>query len=181
MINSMGHEVEADLAGRPALLRDASARALAYLGGVTDRPVAPAAADVAALDRLDFALPEAGRDAASVLALLDDYGSPGTVASGGPRYSGFVTGGALPIAQAAAWLTTAWDQNAALSVMSPTAAVLNRVALRWVTELLGLPGETGGGEHPKAPAIISPGGAQGRRRRAQRQAEAHCAGTEGWR
>ena len=51
---------------------------------------------------------------------------PRTVASGGPRYFGFVTGGALPVAQAAAWLTTAWDQNAALSVMSPAASVLNR-------------------------------------------------------
>ena len=145
MISRLASEVEADLAGRPALLRDACSRALAYLSGLGDRPVAPAAADVAALNRLDFALPGAGQDAASVLALLDDYGSPGTVASGGPRYFGFVTGGALPIAQAAAWLTAAWDQNAALSVMSPTASVLNRVALRWVTELLGLPEGTGGG------------------------------------
>jgi glutamate/tyrosine decarboxylase-like PLP-dependent enzyme len=145
MINRLAHDVAADLAGRPALLRDASARALAYLGGLADRPVAPAAADVAALHRLDFALPGPGQDAASVLALLDDYGSPGTVASGGPRYFGFVTGGALPIAQAAAWLTAAWDQNAALSVMSPTASILNRVALRWITELLGLPDGTGGG------------------------------------
>ena len=144
MINRSAHEAPADLAGRPALLRDACSRALAYLGGLADRPVAPAAADVAALDRLDFGLPEAGQDAASVLALLDDYGSPGTVASGGPRYFGFVTGGALPIAQAAAWLTTAWGQNAALSVMSPTASVLNRVALRWVTDLLGLPEGTDG-------------------------------------
>jgi len=138
-------QVEAKLAGRPALLRDACSRALAYLGGLAERPVAPAPGDVAALDRLDFALPGPGLDAASVLALLDDYGSPGTVASGGPRYFGFVTGGALPIAQAAAWLTAAWDQNSALAVMSPTASVLNRVALRWVTELLGLPAGTGGG------------------------------------
>ena len=145
MIKHLTGEVEAELAGRPALLRDACSRALAYLGGLDGRPVAPAAADVAALDRLDFTLPGAGQDAASVLALLDDYGSPGTVASGGPRYFGFVTGGALPVAQAAAWLTAAWDQNAALSVMSPTASVLNRVALRWVTELLGLPEGTGGG------------------------------------
>jgi len=145
MINHLTGEVEAELAGRPALLRDACSRALAYLGGLDGRPVAPAAADVAALDRLDFALPGAGQDAASVLALLDDCGSPGTVASGGPRYFGFVTGGALPVAQAAAWLTAAWDQNAALSVMSPSASVLNRVALRWVTELLGLPEGTGGG------------------------------------
>ena len=141
----MADEVAAGLAGRPALLRDACSRALIYLGGLADRPVAPAAADVAALDRLDFALPGPGLDATSVLALLDDYGSPGTVASGGPRYFGFVTGGALPIAQAAAWLTAAWDQNSALAVMSPTASMLNRVALRWVTDLLGLPAGTGGG------------------------------------
>ena len=145
MINRWADEIEADLAARPALLRDASSRALAYLGRLDRRPVAPAAADVAALGGLDFALPGAGLAAASVLAMLDDYGSPGTVASGGPRYFGFVTGGALPIAQAAAWLTAAWDQNAALSVMSPTASVLNQVALRWVTELLGLPDGTGGG------------------------------------
>jgi glutamate/tyrosine decarboxylase-like PLP-dependent enzyme len=145
VINRWTDEIEADLAARPALLRDAASRALAYLGGLDGRPVAPAAADVAALGRLDFALPGAGLDAASVLAMLDDFGSPGTVASGGPRYFGFVTGGALPIAQAAAWLTAAWDQNAALSVMSPTASVLNQVALRWVTELLGLPDGTGGG------------------------------------
>src|SRR5580693_5977494 len=136
MINRLASEVEAELAGRPALLRDACSRALAYLGGLDGRPVAPAAADVAALDRLDFALPGTGQDAASVLALLDDYGSPGTVASGGPRYFGFVTGGALPVAQAATWLSTAWDQNAALSVMSPAAARLNSVALRWITELI---------------------------------------------
>ncbi len=138
-------EIADALAGRPALLRDACARALAYLDGLSDRPVAPAAADVAALGRLDFALPEAGLDAAAVLALLDEAGSPATVASGGPRYFGFVTGGALPVAQAAAWLTTAWDQNAALSVMSPAASMLTGVALRWVTELLGLPTGSGGG------------------------------------
>ena len=138
-------DVAEALSGRPALLRDACARALAYLDGLADRPVAPSAADVAALGRLDCALPGPGLDAAAVLALLDEAGSPATVASGGPRYFGFVTGGALPVAQAAAWLITAWDQNAALSVMSPAASVLTTVALRWVTELLGLPAGSGGG------------------------------------
>ena len=94
---------------------------------------------------LDFPLPAAGRPGKDVLALLDEAASPATVASGGPRYFGFVIGGALPAAQAAAWLTAAWDQNAALTVMSPAAARLDAVALRWVTELLGLPPGTGGG------------------------------------
>jgi glutamate/tyrosine decarboxylase-like PLP-dependent enzyme len=107
--------------------------------------VAPAADAVAALGRLDFALPGSGLGAPEVLGLLDRFGSPGTVASAGPRYFGFVTGGALPVAQAAAWLITAWDQNAALTLMSPAAAMLNAVALRWVAELLALPADVGGG------------------------------------
>jgi glutamate/tyrosine decarboxylase-like PLP-dependent enzyme len=138
-------DVPTVLAGRPALLRDACQRALAYLDGLADRRVAPADAAIAALDSLDFALPAPGLAAAEVLRLLDEFGSPTTVASNGPRYFGFVTGGSLPVAQAAAWLTAAWDQNAALTVMSPAAARLSAVALRWAAELLGLPGGVGGG------------------------------------
>ena len=67
------------------------------------------------------------------------------MASAGPRYFGFVTGGAWPIAVAASWLLAAWDQNAALSVMSPVATRLDAVAVRWVCQLLGLPAETAGG------------------------------------
>ena len=133
------------LAERPALLREASDRALAYLASVAERPVAPSKEAVAGLDDLDFELPAAGLAAPEVLRRLDATGSPATVASNGPRYFGFVTGGALPVAQAAAWLGAAWDQNAALTVMSPVAARLGEAALRWIVELLGLPAGTAGG------------------------------------
>ncbi len=132
-------DVAAMLSGRAALLQDAAARAVAYLGTVNERPVAPGPEAVAALADLDFPLPPRGLDAGRVLELLDDTGSPATVASNGPRYFGFVVGGALPAAQAAAWLTAAWDQNAALTVMSPVAARLGAVASGWITGLLGLP------------------------------------------
>lgn len=129
---------------RDALLADAAARARRYLAGVADRPVFPPAGDVAGLDRLDFALPDAGLPPAEVVDLLDRVGSPATVASAGPRYFGFVTGGALPAAVAAAWMSAAWDQNAAMAVMSPVAARLDAVALGWVVDLLGLSGGTTG-------------------------------------
>ncbi len=132
------------LSGRAALLRDACDRALAYLGDVADRRVAPGPQALAGLSELDFDLPGPGLAAPEVLRLLDDAGAPATVASNGPRYFGFVTGGALPVAQAAAWLGAAWDQNAALTVMSPAAARLTAVALRWMTDLLGLPAGTAG-------------------------------------
>ncbi|MFT3853459.1 MAG: pyridoxal-dependent decarboxylase [Ilumatobacteraceae bacterium] len=40
-------------------------------------------------------------------------------------------------------MTSAWDQNAALPVMSPIAATLHTVARRWLLEVLGLPPATG--------------------------------------
>src|SRR2546429_3841490 len=51
----------------------------------------------------------------------------------------------VPAALAANWLAAAWNQNAALRVMSPVAAELEEVVLRWVCEALGLPQECAGG------------------------------------
>jgi glutamate/tyrosine decarboxylase-like PLP-dependent enzyme len=133
------------LAGRSALLRDACERAVAYLDGVASRPVAPSEEAVAGLLELGFPLPRQGLGATHVLHVLDEVGSPATVASNGPRYFGFVTGAAFPAAQAASWLSTAWDQNAALTVMSPVAARLGEVAVGWIADLLGLPSGIPGG------------------------------------
>ena len=133
------------LAGRPALLRDACERAVAYLDGVASRPVAPSEEAVAGLLELGFPLPRQGLGATHVLHVLDEVGSPATVASNGPRYFGFVTGAAFPAAQAASWLSTAWDQNAALTVMSPVAGRLGEVAVGWIADLLGLPSGIPGG------------------------------------
>ena len=138
-------DVKTMLGGRPELMHEALDRSLAYLGDVADRRVAPDAAAVAGLSQLDFALPAAGLAAVDVLRLVDVVGSPATVASSGPRYFGFVIGGVLPVAQATSWLSSVWDQNAALPVMSPVAARLNDVALRWICEVLGLPDGVAGG------------------------------------
>src|SRR6266704_3336800 len=79
------------------------------------------------------------------MALLDEIGSPATVASAGGRYFGFVIGGSLPAVTATSWLASAWDQNAAMRVMSPVAAELEDVVLGWIRELLGLPADCDGG------------------------------------
>lgn len=121
------------------LLADVAARSARYLAEVEKRRVAPRPEDVARLDALGGPMPDAPSDPAQVLALLDDIGSPATVASSGGRYFGFVIGGAVPAALAANWLAGAWDQNVAFAVMSPVCARLEQIVLSWILDLLGLP------------------------------------------
>jgi len=127
------------------LLQETASRAGDYLSNINERPVVANATTLNALDRFDEPLPAAPTDPAQVLAMLDEVGSPATTASAGGRYFGFVTGGTLPAALAASWLATAWDNNGGLSVMSPTNAKVEEVALRWLVDLFALPAETVGG------------------------------------
>ena len=64
---------------------------------------------------------------------------PMLVGTTGPRYFGFVVGGALDAATAADMLAVGWDQNAFNAIMSPGAAVIEDIAGSWIKELLGLP------------------------------------------
>ena len=128
-----------------ALLDDAAARAKRYLGTLDARGVAPSAAALAALAQLDEPLPESPGDPAATLARLDELVSPATMAMAGRRFFGFVIGGALPATVAANWLATAWDQNTGLARVTPGTARLEEVALRWLTDILGLPAGCEGG------------------------------------
>jgi glutamate/tyrosine decarboxylase-like PLP-dependent enzyme len=127
------------------LLTDTAVRAARYVAAINDRNVVPGSEDVARLVRLGGALPENPSDRADVLALLDDVGSPATVATTGGRYFGFVIGGILPAALAANWLSGAWDQNAAMQVMSPVAAKVEDIVSEWTLDLLSLPASSGVG------------------------------------
>lgn len=127
------------VAGRSSLVLDAAQRAANYLDTIGERSIAPTAAAQTALAELAGPLPEAPIAPEEVLALLDEVGSPATVATAGGRYFGFVIGGSVPAALAANVLAAAWDQNAALRVMSPVAAALEDAALAWLRELLGFP------------------------------------------
>ena len=128
---------------RLSLLTATAALAAEYLDSLADRSVAPTPDAVDRLRDLDEPLPEGGADPLTVVGRLHDIGSPATVASAGPRYFGFVTGGSLPAALAADWLAGAWDQNGAFTAMSPVAAAIESVAMRWMIDVLRLPAGCG--------------------------------------
>ena len=126
---------------RYEVLNDAAALARDFIDSLPSRPVG-AAADVHELrDRLARPLTGSGEDPSAVIRDLAADVDPGLVASAGPRYFGFVIGGSLPVAVAADWLTSVWDQNGAGYLVAPALSVAEEVAGGWVRELLGLPEE----------------------------------------
>jgi glutamate/tyrosine decarboxylase-like PLP-dependent enzyme len=129
---------------RTSVLEATARHAREYLEGVHTRPVAPPTEAVSAVERLREPLPLEPASPESVLELLARFGSPATVANSGGRFFGFVNGGCVPAALAAAWLVSTWDQNAAMRVQSPVAITLEETALEWVRQMLGLPDGCGG-------------------------------------
>jgi glutamate/tyrosine decarboxylase-like PLP-dependent enzyme len=121
------------------LLNDAAQRAARYLEGVSTRRVSPSPDAIETLRELMAPLPDSASDPRAVLEVLDRIGSPATVATNAGRFFGFVNGAALPASLAATWLAAAWDQNAALRVMSPAAVAFEDAALEWARDALGLP------------------------------------------
>ena len=123
---------------RDLLLRTAEHMA-DYRETLGDHPVAPPMQP----DRLSAALggplPATGANPAEVIDELVAITTPALVASAGPRYFGFVVGGAIDSATCADLLATGWDQPAFNAVTAPAAAIVEEVAGGWLKDLLGLP------------------------------------------
>ena len=130
---------------RYSVIDEAARLAGEFLDGLPERHVgATAGLDELRL-RLTHPLTDDGEDAHVVIRDLAADVDAGLVASAGPRYFGYVIGGSLPVAVAADWLSSAWDQNAGGYGVSPAIAVAEDVAAGWVRELLGLPVSAGVG------------------------------------
>lgn len=123
-----------------ALLRTAE-RVADYRSRVGERPVAPAFDHAELRAAVGGPLPDQGADPDAVIEQLVTAVEPALTASVGPRYFGFVTGGALDSATRADMLTTGWDQLAFNAASSPVAALVEEVAGGWLKEALGLPAD----------------------------------------
>jgi glutamate/tyrosine decarboxylase-like PLP-dependent enzyme len=123
----------------PELLRRTAERVADYRTSVGDRPVAPPLDSAGLRDALGGPLPEEGTDPSTVIERLASAVEPMLTASVGPRYFGFVVGGALDSATCADVLTTGWDQMAFNATSSPVAAALEEIVGDWLKQALGLP------------------------------------------
>jgi len=123
------------------LLRRTSESAADYLDTLDERPVFPRATLEELAAALGGPFPDEPCDPLEVVEAMARDIDPGVVATAGPRYFGYVTGGALPATVAADWLTTTWDQCAGFSVLGPSASVVEEIVGDWLKELFRLPPE----------------------------------------
>jgi glutamate/tyrosine decarboxylase-like PLP-dependent enzyme len=115
--------------------------ALAHLDNLDNIPVA-ATADLSTLRRrICKPLAKEGIPADRIIDDLVSDVRGGILGSAGGRFFGWVVGAAMPAALAADWLTSAWDQNAALYATAPAAAVIEEAAGAWLKDILGLPSQ----------------------------------------
>ncbi len=125
-----------------SLLARTQAHSLEYLRQLPDRDVASRASREQLLAALRVPLTAGGEQDAAVIDTLAAQAAQGAVASGSPRYFGFVVGGTFPVALAADWLVSTWDQNAGIHVLSPLVSVAEEVAGDWLLDLFDLPRES---------------------------------------
>lgn len=131
-----------DAAGRPdssEVLQRAADIAKAWLAGMPDRHVPARIGPDELAGDFGGVLPAHGLEPSAVIDLLAEIAEPGLAATASPRFYGMVIGGTYPVAIAADWLTSAWDQNAGLRNLTPAHSAAREAVERWLTELLGLP------------------------------------------
>lgn len=123
-------------------LKDAAERAIRYNENVHEQPVFPRQDALDALNAFEEDFPDNATSAEEVVRMLDELGSPATVATTGGRYFGFVQGALLPAAMASNFLMNVWDQNGGLAVLTPIGSKLEAIAERWLLDALDLPRES---------------------------------------
>ncbi|MDP9904678.1 pyridoxal phosphate-dependent decarboxylase family protein [Arthrobacter bambusae] len=128
-----------DVEGYGELLPRVLDAALGHLDELAHRPVRMPQTRARLHELLGGPLPLTSTPAEKVLETLVRGGQLGASPSGSPRYFGYVVGGTLPIALAADWLTSVWDQCGVIYDMSPLTGTLEEICGEWLVDLFGLP------------------------------------------
>jgi glutamate/tyrosine decarboxylase-like PLP-dependent enzyme len=138
MIHPLFHSDQEQL---PQLLSATRDEALHFLQQLPDRP------NNVEVPHLEAArLPETGMGALATLEQFKTRFSSVMVASPGPRYWGFVTGGTTPAALAGDWLTAVYDQNCqTMEGQGDISGLVEAETVALFRELLGLPDDFTGG------------------------------------
>ncbi|MGF1873966.1 pyridoxal-dependent decarboxylase [Photobacterium frigidiphilum] len=127
------------------LLNSSLDHAVDYLESLPERPIDKQSSSESLRKAIGGTLPMAGTSPEHVIQKLVTDVEEGLIGSGGPRYFGYAIGGSFPVALAADWLVSAWDQNVPYYVSSPATSIVEETAAEWMLDLLNLPKTAGVG------------------------------------
>jgi glutamate/tyrosine decarboxylase-like PLP-dependent enzyme len=110
-----------------------------YIGSLGELPVAPTVSSAELRARLAEPLPVAGRDLRDLLDVFQDVVIPGSRHNGHPRQFGYVQAPGTAVAAVADLLASTLNANLTAWRSAPGPVELERVAVAWVREAIGLP------------------------------------------
>ncbi len=138
----MNEQLQKDLGEMDSLLRKVTERGLEFVNNISDRPTSHKSPQQSESKELV----NIGLGGMATLDLFRDKFEKIMVASTGPRYWGFVTGGATPASIAGDWLAAVYDQNTqSVKGQGDISALIEKEAIAWVLDLFNLPKEFLGG------------------------------------
>ena len=116
------------------------------LASVPDRPVTPDESPSAIREALDLngPLPDAGADAAALLAELPGQLFEHSLLNAHPRFFGYITAPPAPIGILGDFLAAAVNPNVGARALSPAATEIEVQTVRWIAQLIGYPDDCGG-------------------------------------
>jgi glutamate/tyrosine decarboxylase-like PLP-dependent enzyme len=124
-----------------AILTEVKQQGIDYLNQIHERPTASSAEVEIVRD-----LSEQGFGTVEALKQFNQRFEPIMVASSGPRYWGFVTGGTTPAAIAGDWLSTIYDQNTqSAKGNGDVSAIIELETIQLLLSLFNLPKDFFGG------------------------------------
>jgi glutamate/tyrosine decarboxylase-like PLP-dependent enzyme len=131
----MNKQLENDLKEIDHLLEKVKLQGLDFLEKLPERPTS-----AKTVSQSHETLNEDGLGGLNTLSLFNEKFEKLIVASSGPRYLGFVTGGSTPAAIAGDWLASVFDQNTQTTKgQGDISAVIEMETIQLLLDLFGLP------------------------------------------
>ncbi|MCW2117995.1 pyridoxal phosphate-dependent decarboxylase family protein [Flavobacterium sp. 7A] len=137
----MNEQLKYDQEDLASLLEKVKKQGIAFLDAIEDRPTSVITPKLSTLP-----LNENGFGGESTLELFNQRFEKIMVAATGPRYWGYVVGGATPAAIMGDWLATIYDQNPqAIAGQGDVSALIEIETIQLILDLFGLPNDFSGG------------------------------------
>lgn len=137
----MNDILKEDLKDMASLMERVKEEGLDFLNGINNRPTS-----VSSTKHKPSRLEEKGLGTLAALGAFKTQYDGAIVASTGPRYWGFVTGGATPAAIAGDWLASVYDQNTqSVKGQGDVSAIIELDTIGLLLQLFSLPDDYMGG------------------------------------